>query len=655
MARTIQSTAPPRSMTRYKTKQMSEFEQKMRKYYPKNSRFFSHGSHYQPRCADNFMNPNSLVPQRYKRDFFRSFYADRLEEWEIRVPEPSKIPQNLRILKIYTGSEIVLRKLIKQNKKLEHLVLEARNGDVSTTVVKCLKYSKNLRSISFNHHLHDFSKRECQKMLKTWGNTLVTFKSLGFVWPPNNGKRFKRAMETILKFPKLKNLELKSLVNDAGKYFPFDKLQERNIAYKIPFEIGAFNSLMKKFPESKPAGNVIIPICSSREMSFEECKFQKKSNQTISLSLRIPGYNEKKSPLLPVFQNISSLDLTIPRYRCKYSLLCSSLGQLNNLKYISAEICFGDLKYPGAQISFGEENTFGGFFSYLNKNVAPYKKLETFLMKTNFQKVKAEYDVFEDINEEEEENEQNGDEIVHFFEAFSQSLKTVHLDFRYRDKKSEDDLEFFYQGLSKLEGIQSLNVLLHFAGFPSKKNVNRICKVLSEMKSLEELDFKLRQRDPQEKQLNIKLPSQLKKLSIGMDTSYAPFDPSKTFGPLTNLIHLELEFADFSSARWGKIFGNIISEIKGLGVLVLKQTNKIEYEDEDEEEDENENAISRMKEKLNDLMKESFNLKLLLFANMESKKVIILKRNYSWSEINPIMTALSFATDKECYEIKSYS
>lgn len=41
---------------------MSEFEKKMRKYYPKRSRFFYNGSHYQPNYADRFKNPNGLVP-----------------------------------------------------------------------------------------------------------------------------------------------------------------------------------------------------------------------------------------------------------------------------------------------------------------------------------------------------------------------------------------------------------------------------------------------------------------------------------------------------------------------------------------------------------------------------------------------------------------
>jgi len=624
-------------VTQEELRKMKKFEKQMRKYYPKSSRFFSHGSYYEPRCGDNFKNPNSLVAQRYKRGFFRSFYADLTR----RVPEPSKIPQNLQALKIFVGSNIVLRKLIKQNKKLKHVVLESETDQVNAKIIKYLKYSKNLCSIKFERMLPYFSEMQCKKMLRTWGKTLENFDSCGkiSIKLESDHKSFIRAMETILMFPKLKMFQFN------GVSCPFEKLQERNIAYNIKFRIFAFNSLLKKFPQSKPAGNVTILMESSygksNKMSLETLKFQKRSNQTLSLDLG--RFSSGSNHILPVFQNISSLDLIIPINRFKFE--CSSLGQLNNLIHLSVEIDSGR-----------EKGIVGDFFRYLNKNVAPHQKLETFLITTNFEKNDKEKDNGEEEEkEEEEEKAQKSDAIVNFFEACSQTLKKVHFEFQYIDPESEDP-ELYYQGLSKLENLQSLSLFLIFTELEAKEQVNKLCEVISGMKSLKELDFKLLFWDCQEKQVNLTFPPQLKKLSVGMDTSLPSFNTLKTIGPLTNLTHLELVFLDFSSPKWGKILCDIIDKIKGLEVLVLKKRGGDQIESESDEENENENRISsQMKERLDKFMKESSNLKLIIFADMSIKEIIVLKRNYSWLEINPIIDDLSFRKkDMKINYIKSY-
>ncbi len=583
---------------------MDQFEKLIRKYYPKKSRFFYGGSHYQPSCANNFNNPNSLVPQRYKRDFFRSFYAEK---------SPSHIPHNLQCLTIFSGSQIILRKLIKQNKRLKHLVLESEKRMTNVMVVKILKYSKSLRSITFKHappyfSEEEFSDKECQKMSRTWGKTLEVFKSSGKA--EYHFQDFKRAIETILKFPNLKALELPKKIEETG--FPFDQLQERKIAYNILFYINTFNSLIEKFPRCKPTGNVIILFGPSYDKSVkmlsETGKFQKESNQTLALDLEKVRYD--RIPLRPVFQKISSLDLTAPGHQWNYS----SLGQLKNLKHLSLKIH-----------DQGEGILFGDFFNYLNKNVAPYQKLETFLVKSGVW----------------EQKKPTVKPVLSFFEACSETLRKVHFELKYHSADSEE-AECFYEGLSKLKNLQSLSLFLDFQAFKSKKTIEKLCERISEIESLEELDVKIQKKNHQEKAFNLKFPQGLKRLSLGMDTSSTAFVASKTLESLSNLLQLELEFTDFSSAKWSKILHDLADKLKLLEVLTLKKTEQKKEKTE-------------MKERLDAVMTESSNLKLIIFANMEKEEMSIFRRShYPWSEINLIMNDLSFKKDMKVKYIKSY-
>jgi len=147
------------------------------------------------------------------------------------------------------------------------------------------------------------------------------------------------------------------------------------------------------------------------------------------------------------------------------------------------------------------------------------------------------------------------------------------------------------------------------------------------------------------KSTKFEISNQLKKLGLGMDTSGAPFDSSKAIWSLANLLHLELEFMEFSSQKQSKILRDIIERLKLLEVLVLEKTSKVLSQ----------KGLQQMKERLVVLMKESLNLKLIIFANMESEEMIIFRsNNYSWSEINPIVVDLSFDKNIKIRNIKSY-
>ncbi len=518
---------------------MKQFELAMRKYYPKNSRFFSHGSHYQPSHANHYENGNSRVLQRYKRSFFRSFDADA----SLKTPQPSKIPNNLQCLNVFTGSALFIKKLIKQNKRLRHIVIESEDNELNEKVLKCLKYGKGLRSITFKYLLPYFSEIQCQKMLKSWGGTLETFKSFDFVDYSyyRNGEYFKKVMETILKFPKLKSFVLKHSMSEPEKYFPFEKLQERNIAYELGFVVKdtTFESLKKNYPRFKPTGLVVIQLLENwGKLGYE--KFKKHSKQI--LHLRRENYGCFGISLLPVFQDISALDLTIHGKR--WDISC--MGQLNSLKHLAINF-----------IDDGDGDIFSELFKSLNKNIAPHSKLETFMIR------------FCSRDYENKNRKPKKEPFIQFFEACSESLNTVDLEFQY-PKENFVDPEYFYEGLSKLKNLQSLSVFLDFRGFESEQHIEKLCQMIAEIKSLEELSFKIRKENHQEKIINLRFPPQLKKLHLGMDTSSVLFDASKALLSLSELINLELEFSSFSSQKWENLIQSTLDKLKLLKTFVLK-------------------------------------------------------------------------------------
>ncbi len=549
MARTKQTTGcwgVPMKNVR-SSRQMNKFELTMRKYYPKKSRFLYKDLDYQASDADNYENANRRVFQRYKRSFFRSLEADTSPQ----TPQPSKIPNNLQRLKIIDGSTIFLKKLIKQNKGLKHIVIKSEDKSFNAKVIRYLKYSKSLRSITFKYFFPYFSNAMCHKMLRTWGKTLESFKSLRYVdfQYDDSGKSFKRVMETVLKLPKLRNLELKYSVQDAGEYFPFEKLQERNITYEVGFAAGrnTFESLKKNSPHFKPAGLVIVEILGGRLGDY----FRQYSNQT--LFLQRETNRDFKVFLLPVFQNIIALDISIIGTRWDLS----NMGKLNSLKHLAINM-----------IDDGDVDIFGDLFKYLNKNVAPHKKLETFMIRLCSIK-----DRKEDL-----EIESQGKAISKFFEAFSESLRKVHLEFEYPNDEFVDP-ENFCEGLSKLKNLKSLTLILDFKVLNSKKRVETICAKISEIKSLEKLRFRIRKDKYKyaEKILNLKFPPQLKSLSLGMNTEGVLFDASKTLWPLQNLTYLELNFESFSSQKWKNIIKSALDKLKLLAKFII--TNNYESQD----------------------------------------------------------------------------
>jgi len=587
---------------------MKQFMLMIRKYFPKKSQFFYNGSHYQPSDTHYFESGNSKVLQRYKSSFFRSFCADS------EASQPSKLPRHLRDLTIFAGSTIYLKKLIKQNQTLQHIVFESENAELNEEVLKYLKFSKNLLSIRFKRRLPCFSDTICQKMRKTWGNTIEVFSSLSAVHDQyhNDGESFKRVMETILKLPKLKKLELKSSAIALENYFPFEKLQERNIAYEVGFAAGrgSFDSLQKNSPNFKPTGEVVIQPPMSY-FTLGNHRFKEDSKQTIFL---YPGARRDwgRVFLLPVFQNIHALDLGI----VGKSWDLSSLGQLNNLKHLS----FNCVDLAGV-----ETDMFEYLFTYLNENVAPHKKLETFLIRLNLKGQKK----------------QNVNPALFFFEACSETLRKVHFESRYLSEKS-DQAEHFYEGLSRLKSLQSLSISLDFQEFESKQQIEKISQITTGMKSLEELDFKILKKNHQEEVLNLRFPPELKKLSLDMNVF---FNASKSFWSLPNLTHLELEFIDLISQKWTKTCHDIMDNLKQLSVLILKETQRVFSR----------NEMPEINEKLGKLMTEYSNLKLVIFANLESKGMLILRRNdYSWSKINLIIDSLSLKKDMKFNYIKSY-
>jgi len=302
----------------------------------------------------------------------------------------------------------------------------------------------------------------------------------------------------------------------------------------------------------------------------------------------------------------------------------SGLEQLNSLKLLAINF-----------IDDGDADIFGNLFTYLNKNVAHHKKLETFMLK---------FRSHSENRKQELEEEPNGKAILKFFETCSESLRTVHLEFQYLNEKFVDP-EYFYEGLSKLRSLQSLTLILDFQDFNSKKKVEKLYAIIFEVKSLEKLDFIIQIKKYQEKALDLRFPLQLKKLSVGMNASNAPFNSSKPIWSLSNLSHLELEFMEFNSQKWSKILHDIIERLKLLEVLILKKTQELLSQKE----------LQQMKDRLDVLMKESLNLKLIIFANMESEEMIIFRRkDYSWSEINPVVDDLSFDKNIKISFIKSY-
>ena len=121
-------------------------------------------------------------------------------------------------------------------------------------------------------------------MLKTWGKAI---EKINIRFSSNNAN----VMETTLQFPRLKEFQLGSF----SKSFPYDKLQERDIAYSIHVGLGngvSLKSLRKNKSRFKLSDYMNVKETSSRntseKISLERSKILKRSQQKHFL---FPGYN----------------------------------------------------------------------------------------------------------------------------------------------------------------------------------------------------------------------------------------------------------------------------------------------------------------------------------------------------------------------------
>jgi len=504
-------------------------------------------------------NPKTRMLQRYKRDFFKSFSAN----WEFKAFQPAKIPQNIEYLTILNGSNMLFKKLIRQNKKLKHIELACFDHKLARAVLKYLKYSKCLCAITFLNQSFPFMRhKQWEKMFKRCTNPIQEVEIGGeidreYSLQPDE---FTKVIETIFEFPKVKRVEFQAETEAISEYFPFGKLQElkeQNISTNIKVQSFRKNPepLIGKTLKFSQDNYVEINMRSFWERSISNWDLIKNRKHEIRklskhvFDLDISELETFYLPqLLPVFKETRALDLILPGEKWDEADY-SSIVQLSNLKVLSVRIDHNE-----------EAISLKNLFLNLYKNVENHKKLETLFLQLSCQSR------LDDIGDKA---------VVSFFEACSETLRKAYLDFRYGIKDFQE-LEPFFEGLSKLQHLQSLGISIsvRFSGF--EEEIEELCqKIILDTKTLEELDFKIEKRsyDQEEEIINLVFPAQLKRLALRMDTSYPSFEPKITLWPLSDLTYLELEFFDFYSQEWSKILQDL-EKLKKLEILILKGTKK---------------------------------------------------------------------------------
>ena len=483
-------------------------------------------------------SPHQRILRKYRADFFQSFKVF----YESGSPRPTRIPHNIRHLNIAEGSDIFLKKLIKHNKGLKHITLHPPYWGVPETVANTLKYSKGLCSITFQEARPIFSEKMCRKMPRNWSSSIERVEILDYSL--SNRKNFTRVINTILQFPKLKEFRFLGETRDDLKHFPFAKLQERNIAYDVRYRIEqeSFQSLMENQSEPKPVDCLTL---STRDFELKNDESRRKNWKIQELSQKTLHLDQLPSPssalhLLLLFENISSLDLSFTGKKSDYS----SLGPLNNLKHLSLDMSNADY--------------LEGFVCYFHENVAQHSKLEAVFVRGNFNS---------------EIDKESMSALIHFFEICSKTLRKANFEFRSYYTNHDDYLEYLYEVLSKLKGIQSLSVFLCFDWAKPMKQIEELGQIISGMQSLGELSFKIKNAHFDKEKLSLTPPSQLKKLSLGRDTLNASFDLTKTVSSLSNLVYLELESDCFYSGKWNQS----LEKLKSLEVLVLKEVEMFSF------------------------------------------------------------------------------
>lgn len=603
-------------------------EQMIRKYYPKTSKIFWKGllHKYQSPDADEIPNPNTRILARYKRDFFNSFSA----YWNVEGREPAKLPQNLKFLTIHNGSQVLLKKLIQQNKKLRHIEFASFRDNLCSELVKSLRYCKNLCSITFTRSFPFISEKTIKSLRRSLGNTLqkVTIgERIGDTYN-QKPKEFTRIMESIFQFPKLQEIKFGAMLEMDPEYFPVKKLQElqeKNIACNVKLNLprGTSKAFLESIPEVKSSDYVRISMRNFWEIprnTWDSKAFEKKRLQSLSKQVRdldisaLPDFH--LSTLLQGFRETSNLELVLSMTQA-HETDYSEIKELSNLKHLNIDI----------EMTEEEESFLSDLFENLRENVESHKKLEELIMRISSNGVES----------------RDGDtSVIFFFHHCSKSLKKAYLEFQH-SSEDPNDLAPFYIGLSKLENLQSLNLLLGLGYFGPDERIEELSEIMLKMKSLEEVDLGIEKRQYGEDPIKLTFPSWLKKLSLGMDTLEVPFDPSMTLWSLSNLTWLKLEFLHFNSPEWSKVIQDM-DQLQKLEVLVLKQRfapMDIDY-------------IPQMKRRLDSLMKQCLNLRLVVFGSMTAQEVTLFRRDYPWSEVNRIVAEFSFLEHIKVGDIYHY-
>ena len=590
-------------------------EQIIRKYYPKNSKFFWKGllHKYQSPDADEALNPNTRILVRYKLDFFNSFSAN----WNVADRQPSRIPQNVRHLTIQNGSHLFLKKLISQNKRLRHVELASYSDQLCSVLVKHLKYCKNICSITFNRILPLISEKTLNSFKRSFGNTLQKVVMSGRISDMynQNPKELTRVMETIFQLPKLQEIKFGAKMEIDPKYFPVKKLQElqeKNIACNLKLELprNTSKAFLESIPGVKPNDYVRISMRNFWEISripWDKKAFEKKRVQSLCRQVRDLDVSALEdfhlSTLLQGFRETSNLELVLSTTKA-HETDYSEIKQLSNLKHLNIDI-----------ENTEEEPVLGDLFLNLRENVESHKKLEELIMR-----------IYSNGGARDDDEAS----VILFFHHCSGTLKKASFEFRHSGEDSKE-LEPFYKGMSKLENLQSLNLLLSFSYFEfGEGRIEELSGILLKMKSLEEVDLGIEKHQYEEEGINLTFPPWIKKLTLAVDTIGVPFDPATTLWSLSNLTWLKLEFLHFNSPEWSKVIQDM-DKLPNLEVLVLKQrfaVGDIDY-------------IPQMIRRLDSLMRQCLNLKLIVFGSM-AQEVPIFRRGYPWSEVNRIVSELSF-------------
>ena len=453
-------------------------EPMIRKYYPKNPKFFLKGflRNYQ---GDQIANPNSRILMRYKRDIFKSFSTNL----GVQGLQSVKLPHHVEYLTIHNGCPRKLKKLIKQNKRLKHIESAVRCEEMCLELLKLLKYCRNLCSINLDNPFFSISEKTLKSMRRSFGKTLQKVTIEEKLGNYENTEAFTKEMEMMFEFPKLKEIKFNT------NYFPakiLQQLQDKNVAcdLKLDLPIETSEAFLETLPGVKPNDYVRITMRNPWETSgffWDKSTFEKKRIQSLCQQVRdldISALEEfHLSALLERFSETSNLELVLSIDRTDEADY-SKIEQFSNLKHLNIDI-----------EDYNEHSFLSDFFSSLSKSA---KNLEELIMRMACC----------------DDTIRNGDlSVIQFFQHCAETLKKACFEFRFAGRNFKE-LEPLYEGMRKLNNLQSFSILLAFGNFKSVEKIEELSDVMSKMKSLEEVDVRIEKQGFEEKPIN---PSSAKK------------------------------------------------------------------------------------------------------------------------------------------------